>query len=201
MHTSRYRWLPALIALSGVTCAENITQPPAVSQVTLTSNIGSRLAVGRTATLAAVARDASGGEVTNVAVSWSSSATNVATVSPAGVVTGLATGSTTITVSVQGVTATFAFQVSTPDFSGITATLADPFFLTLVPALTPSTRTRMQTAVGLCSTGVSAGDFSVVDGCVRGVRDELAVVTDATDRALLATMILFIDHIDRLLQL
>ena len=55
--------------------------------------------------LTAVARDASGAELEGRTVTWSSSASSVATVSSSGVVTGVAAGEATITASVEGRTA------------------------------------------------------------------------------------------------
>jgi uncharacterized protein YjdB len=201
MHVSPpRRWLAVLAALSSLTCAEQITAPQ-LAAIELTSDIGNRLAVGRTATITAVGRDASGLPLTGVVITWSSSANVFATVSQAGVVSGVAAGPATITATADGIAATLNFQVSTPDFAGITATLADPLFVSMTGGLSTNSRTRTQTALSLCTQGVTSGNFTTIESCVSGVRAEVTAAFEATDQALLATMALFIDHIDRLLKL
>lgn len=61
------------------------------------------LAVGGTVQLSAVVRNASGQELSGVGVSWSSDNTGVAQVDGAGLVTGVAAGSTIIRAAVDGV--------------------------------------------------------------------------------------------------
>jgi hypothetical protein len=58
--------------------------------------------VGGSVTLAAAARDSSGGSLLGRSVTWSSSAAAIASVSPSGVVTGLAPGSATISATSEG---------------------------------------------------------------------------------------------------
>ena len=201
MHVSPpRRWLALLAALSSLTCAEKVTAP-SLAAIELTSDIGNRLAVGRTATISALARDAAGFPMTGVVITWSSSANAVATVNQSGLVSGVAAGPATITASADGVSATLAFQVSTPDFAGITATLNDPLLVSLAGALSTNARSRTQTALSLCTQGVTSGNFTTIESCISGVRAEVTAAFEATDQALLATMALFIDHVDRLLKL
>lgn len=75
---------------------------------------------GRTVTLAAEAVDASGAEVVGRPVSWTSSNPNVASVSNAGVVTGVATGQATITATVDGINGTAVVTVSAVPASSVT---------------------------------------------------------------------------------
>jgi hypothetical protein len=60
------------------------------------------LAVGGSAQLTAIARDASSNVLTGRVVSWTSSDATIATVSAAGVVTGLRGGAATVTATVEG---------------------------------------------------------------------------------------------------
>ncbi len=77
-------------------CGES-TKAREVARVVVSSPIGARLGVGRTAQLAASARDASGATIAGVSVNWSSSAPAIATVSGTGLVAGVAEGAVTIT--------------------------------------------------------------------------------------------------------
>lgn len=71
---------------------------------------------GHTTAATATAREADG-TTEVVAVTWSSDRTTVATVSPAGLVTAVGSGTANIVASYQGLTGSAAFSV-TPDFSG-----------------------------------------------------------------------------------
>jgi hypothetical protein len=177
------------------------TGPPRIASIVITSPIGDRLAVGRTVQLVPQARDARGNVIANVPFTWSSTATGVAAVGTSGVVSGASVGSATISAMADGVTGTIALQVKAADLAGITAAMSDPFFLALVTALTTDVRGRTQTALAECSAGVTAGNFSRVEACLAGSRTEVSSATNASDRAILATLALFLDHIDRLLHL
>jgi uncharacterized protein YjdB len=73
------------------------------------------LAPGQTTTLAASVRDGQGNEVTGQTVTWTSSANTVATVTNAGLVTGVAAGNATITATAGRRTGTVAVTVSAAD--------------------------------------------------------------------------------------
>jgi len=68
--------------------------------------------IGTTQTLTATVKDQNGTTVTDRAVSWSSSATGVATVSSSGVVTGVALGTATITATSEGKSGTAVVTVT-----------------------------------------------------------------------------------------
>lgn len=72
-------------------------------------------AIPRTATV----MDLSGSEVTNIARSWQSESPGVATVSPAGIVTGVAAGTATITATAGGVSGSAIVTVANLSFSDI----------------------------------------------------------------------------------
>lgn len=102
------------------TCAVTVTSGSvAVTGVSLNKNSTS-LVIGNTETLTATV---SPNDATDSSVSWSSSNTNVATVSSAGVVTAVAKGSTTITVTTTdgGYTDTCAVTVTAPSSVTFTA--------------------------------------------------------------------------------
>ena len=74
-----------------------------VASVTL-SQSSLTLAVGEATTLTATARDGAGNALTGRTVAWSSGNTQIAQVTPQGIVTGVAAGSTTITATIEGKT-------------------------------------------------------------------------------------------------
>ena len=67
--------------------------------------------VGKTVQLAVTTKDSAGNVLTGRAVTWSSSATGVATVSSGGLVTGVAAGSATITATSEGKSGTASVTV------------------------------------------------------------------------------------------
>lgn len=87
-----------------------LTGTAAVVSVTVSPASPSVL-VGATTTLTAAAKDGSGNAVSGATVAWTSSSDAIATVSPAGVVTGIAPGNATITATSNGKTATAAVTV------------------------------------------------------------------------------------------
>jgi uncharacterized protein YjdB len=72
-----------------------------VASVTV-SPASANLYIGRTVALTAILRDAAGNVLTGRAITWSSSAASVASVSGSGVVTAVAVGSATITATSEG---------------------------------------------------------------------------------------------------
>ncbi|MGH8225302.1 MAG: Ig-like domain-containing protein, partial [Gammaproteobacteria bacterium] len=74
-----------------------------VSSIAITPTSAS-IAEGATQQFTAVAKDANGATISGVSFTWSSSDTGVATINASGLATGVATGTTSITASAQGVT-------------------------------------------------------------------------------------------------
>lgn len=196
----------SLVALSAsalvMACgSDRGTGPPAVAAIVVTSPIGTRLAVGRTAQLAAEARDADGDVIPGVSFAWRSSATSVAQVSGSGAASGSSAGNVTITASASGIDGTIGLEVKAADLAGIATTLDDAYRVALVAALTTAVRSRTQSAIAECTAGESAGDFDRIELCLASARAEVTAAGDASDRANLATLALFLDHIERLLAL
>ena len=90
-----------------------ITAPPAVATVELSSTTVD-LAPNATSQLSATARGSSGAAITGRAFTWGSASSAVATVSASGLVTGVADGTTTVSVTVDGKTASATVNVRTP---------------------------------------------------------------------------------------
>lgn len=102
----------------------NVSQVP-VSSVTVAPGTAS-VAAGQSVTLGATTRDAAGNILTGRVVTWTSSATSVATVSAAGVVTGVAPGTATITATSEGQSGTATVTVTTPPINKIVVTPSSP---------------------------------------------------------------------------
>jgi hypothetical protein len=97
-----------------VSCAPDpATVPIVVASVTIQPTALS-LQVGGTATVTAVAKAADGSTISGKTVAWSSSSPSVATVSTAGVVTAVASGTTTIIATIDNATASIVATVSAP---------------------------------------------------------------------------------------
>ena len=90
-----------------------VPTPAPVAAVTVSPSVVS-LAVGANVPLAVVVRDAQGGALTGRAISYTSSKTSVASVSNAGLVSGVSAGSATITVTSEGVSASATVTVTGP---------------------------------------------------------------------------------------
>src|SRR5438034_1773149 len=78
------------------------------------------VSVGSTQQLSAVARDASGNVLPGRTVTWATSSSAIATVSPNGIVSGLAVGSATITATSEGKSATAAVTVTNLAVASVT---------------------------------------------------------------------------------
>lgn len=78
--------------------------------------------VGETSMLAAKVKDALGSVLTGRTLTWASSNPAVATVAPTGQVTGVGAGTTTATVTADGVTATAALTVNTVRVASVRVT-------------------------------------------------------------------------------
>jgi len=111
--------LAAAVALTLAACSsdspsspETTTPPPAagVNSIDLSPSSG-EVAIGKTTTLKATARDASGNVLAGRTINWTSSSANVASVDGNGVVTGVAAGTATITAASEGKTATASITV------------------------------------------------------------------------------------------
>ncbi|HJQ10592.1 MAG TPA: Ig-like domain-containing protein [Gemmatimonadaceae bacterium] len=97
------------------TSAITVTAPAPVPVATVSvSPASNSLQVGGTVTLSAVTRDANNNVLTGRVISWTSSATAVATVSSSGVVTAVGAGTATITATSEGQRGTASVTVTAP---------------------------------------------------------------------------------------
>lgn len=114
----------ALITLAVVAACGGSTDapPPCVVASVGVSPASASLTPGGTQTLSASIN--SSNCTTAPTASWSSSAPNVATVTPAGLVTAVATGNTTITATAGAASGTASITVAPPPVASVTVTLA-----------------------------------------------------------------------------
>jgi len=104
-------------------CGGDSSGPPAVASVDV-SGPTSDVAVGGTLQLTATALDAKGTALTGRPVTWTSVSPTIATVNSAGLVTGVAAGSTAITATIGGQTGSQTINVIPPPVSTVSVTLA-----------------------------------------------------------------------------
>jgi adhesin/invasin len=140
-------------------CGDGTGPPPAVATVTLSATQALELVAGGTQTLSATAKSATGEVLTDRIATWSSSDQSKVSVA-AGVVTGVAIGNATITVSIDGITASVAANVRdglvvAPSGSAFTSqdgsiaiavpsgAVAAPASLTVQPAANPVANPRL----------------------------------------------------------
>jgi uncharacterized protein YjdB len=143
------------------------------------------LGVGGSVSIAAAPLDADGNALSGRAISWSSSAPNVATVSGNGVVTGLATGSTTVTAMCEGKAAsapiTVAAPVATitlaPNPAGVVMGKAGYFEVTLRDASGTALTGR---AITWSSSAPAVASVSA-DGLVSGLSPGTATITASSE--------------------
>lgn len=93
--------------------------PPPVATLVLSPATGTTK-VGQTVTLSVVAKDAQGNSLTGRSITWASLTPAVATVTQAGVVTGVSEGTATITASAEGKTGSAAVTVQGAPTLGVT---------------------------------------------------------------------------------
>lgn len=93
--------------------------PAPVASVTI-NPASADMAVGATASLSAVTKDAGGATLTGRTVTWSSMPTSVATVSSSGVVTAVAEGDATITATSEGQSGTATITVTPAPVATVT---------------------------------------------------------------------------------
>jgi len=108
------------LTLALVACSEPTAAPRAAS-IILTP-LADTLAIGSTQQLAVTVLGASGSTLSGMHVDWSSSATSVATVSSAGIVSAIAAGTATITATVQDISRSATVVVQPPDCGAPTST-------------------------------------------------------------------------------
>jgi len=154
----------------------SVTVNPATSTVT----------TGQTVALSATVRDTSGAVVTDRAVTWRSSDETIATVSSAGVVTGVNAGTATITATSEGKPGSAVVTVLPVPVATVTL---DPTSLRLEPGQTATLVATTRSADGTVLTGrvvtFASDNVNVArvssDGVVTGVAPGTATITATSE--------------------
>ena len=108
----------ALIQGVNGTASITVNEPaPSVSSVSLTPS-SATLAVGESVQLSATAKDGNGSTIPGLTASWTTSAPAVVSVSSSGVVRGLASGTSVVTGTIQGIQGTTTITVRAPIGTG-----------------------------------------------------------------------------------
>lgn len=99
----------AIVALGGG-CGDPTSPPPEVATVSISSAQAVELVPGGTQMLVAIAKDAKGATIIDRVTTWSTVDPSIATVA-AGLVTGVALGTTSVTATIDGKTSTLEVRV------------------------------------------------------------------------------------------
>ncbi|HXR97806.1 MAG TPA: Ig-like domain-containing protein [Terriglobales bacterium] len=127
-----------------------VTAPP-IASVTVSPSGSTTIETGATQTFTATAKDANGNAVTGATFTWTSSNTAAATITSAGVATGVAAGSTNITASTAGITssAVAVSVIQSGSVSGVAASGSPLAGLTVtMKDTTGASRTAVTSATG-----------------------------------------------------
>jgi uncharacterized protein YjdB len=155
--------------------------PVPVATITVTAPQSS-LTVGSSTQATAVTRSANGQVLTDRAITWSSSAPSVASVSSTGVIQAIAPGAVTVSATSEGRTATLAVTVLAPVPAVVDIS---PATVTLAPSQTASLTATVRDASGNVLTGQSVSWSTTnptvatvsASGVVTGVLAGTALIT------------------------
>lgn len=169
-------FLAALTACGGGSDGTSpVTEPPVVASVGVTP-ISQTLSPGGTVTLTATARDAGGNILVGRAVTWSSSAPSIATVS-GGLVTAIAVGNASIVATVEGRTGEVPIQVVpipvasvvvTPDSSDVAVGSTRPLAAATRDAVGATLAGRIVTWTSSNTAMATVSSAGVVTGVLPG---------------------------------
>lgn len=196
------RRLLTILGMAGLSwgCGDSV-QPVVVTSVEVTSPIGALLDVGGTAQLSATARDAEGKAVSGISLTWNSSHPAVVTISAAGFIEALDIGTATVHADAGSARGSLPLRVVDADLPGITTVATEPFAAALIGSVSSELRSRVQAALAECTAGAGEGRLEGIQSCIVTIQAEATDAGDATDNALLAVLLLFVDEIERKLNL
>ncbi len=141
--------------------------------------------VGTTMTVTATPKDASGLPLTGHVVTWKSSSNQIATVTSAGAVTGVAPGRATITATCEGVNATVTVDVGVPvgsvSLAPATANLPVGLTLTLAPTVKDANGTVTTDRVIAWTSSAPAVATVSTTGVVIGVTAGTSTITATSE--------------------
>jgi 6-phosphogluconolactonase (cycloisomerase 2 family) len=187
--------LLAGVCLVLTACGTNLQlQPANLSSIVVTASTNT-IAAGQTVQLAASATytDKTSANVIN-SVSWSSSATSIATVSPSGIVTGIAVGNATITATLGGGTGTFLVTVAHAVLSSVAVTASTnsvaaglTLQLTATGTYSDGSQQNLTSSVVWTSSAANIANVNSSGGLVTGVAVGQAIIT-ATSGTITGTL-------------
>lgn len=166
--------------------------PPELASITVSAQVGAVLAAGATAALTAVTLDNRGGPM-SVALTWSSSDASVAEVNSGGLVTAIGPGPVRIEARSGVVAGHIDFTVRDVATASIRALIADPFTVALANGAVTADRDPAN-ALTRADAALSVGDVLIAQSAFSDIRDMATAATDPDARALLAVLVLIVDH-------
>jgi hypothetical protein len=178
-----------------------IVSPSGVASIQVTSPVDTLLTAGTTVRFAAQTLDAQGHALPGFTFKWSTSNAALATVDTSGSVSAVANGTVAINADAGGVRGSLRFVVVTGANLPLIARISnDSLTTTFVRGLTSAEQAKVKAAVSLCASGSATGNLVAIKSCIAGVRAEMAIAQDPTDRVLLASLSLMIDQVERSFQ-
>ena len=174
----------AILALSLVSCGGSSEPGPVIDRIEVTPSTASR-EVGETLQLSAAVKDAAGVLLSGFAVTWSSSAVSVASVSSSGLVTAVGIGTAIISATNGNKTGVSTINVVPPPPEPVASVTVSPANDTLLVGetvqLTATTRLANNTIVTdrLVTYSSSSPPIASVSsgGLVTGVADGVTTIT------------------------
>ncbi len=171
--------------LAALSCGGGDSTPPNATVATVTVAVpNSSLIVAQTTQATATTKDASGNTLTGRALSWTSSATGVASVSSSGLVTASSPGSATITATSEGVSGTTSVTVAAAVASVVVTPLTAAIAIGATQQLTGTARDASNAALTGRTITWSSGNTSIATvsnaGLVTGVSAGGPVTITAT---------------------
>ncbi|MGQ0766747.1 MAG: beta strand repeat-containing protein [Gemmatimonadota bacterium] len=134
-----------IATVEGVRETATVTVTPVTAAAVTVAPSTASMVQGRTTTLAAIVTDAGGTVIPGRTVTWSSSDPTIATVDPAGLVTGIGVGSVSVSARADGATGTAAVQVSPVPVANV---VVQPGSGSLVPGGTLSLAAQLSDSAG-----------------------------------------------------
>src|SRR5690242_4803242 len=178
----QYMWVDNLTVATGP-----LTSPPpaTIAAVTVTPATAS-VGTGLTSQLTATAADSSGTAISGPSFTWTSSNTAVATVSAAGLVSGVAAGSATITATSGGASGSAAITVTAAPVASVTLS---PASANVAVGATKQMSVTLKNAAGGTLTGrtvtwtssAPATATASSTGLVKGIKTGIAIITATSE--------------------
>jgi hypothetical protein len=153
-----------------VECTDPLSCTGVTSIAVTSPTVDTVMAVGLTATLSATAM--AGSTVVPIGLQFAANPTSVATVTPTGgVVTGVAAGNVTITVSQtnNGTTGQLLMRVVDADLPAVTAAVSDTLSRTLRAALSNTPRSAVNGGLVTCAGHVGTGNLLALNTCLTNL--------------------------------